>query len=257
MPDGKASGAPAAGTDGVATKGKKAKNTRKAVNNSRAAAAKKAQATRKRNLNPNKMAKETEPRKHRSHADAAKAAVSTQELNAVSGSDAGSEKNDTDVEAANSPGNINYKKGADCGVEKKDKEAAAPSFYTSSTATRAQQPAGATVGGTSSSEITVKTIPSSPRVTQLLVAAAPPAAAAASRAPTSNVGFGRDTAAKAPTLLTRAPPTLTTTAFTSRRAHSARTDNKTIKTANSSPPACFWLSGARRVDGTADSASLG
>jgi len=227
------------------------------VNISRAAAAKKAQATRKRNLNPNKTANETEPRKHRNRADAAGAEAPTQELNAVFGSNAGSHKNDTDVEAANSLGNINDKKGADCGVKKSDKDAATPSFNKSSMAKRAQQPAGATVDGTSSSGITVNTMPSLPRVTQLLVAAAPPGAAAASHAPTSNVDVGCHAAAKAATFFTRAPPPQTPTAFTGRCADGSRIHNNTTKATNSSPPASFRLSGARRVDGTADSASPG
>jgi len=257
MPDGRSSGAPTAGTDGFSTKGKTSKTTRKAVKNSCAAASKNVQATRKRNLNPNKTANETEPRKLRKRADAAEAAVSTPELNAVFGSDAGSDKDETDVEAANSPGDINGKKDADCGVKKNDKDAAAPSFEESSTATRAQQPAGATVGGTSCSGMTVKRTPSSPRVTQPLVPESLTAAAAASRAPTGNVDLGRDTAATAAAFLPRAPPPGTPTAFTGRRADSARMDNNNTIAPDSSPPALFRLSGARPVCGTAYSASLG
>ena len=173
------------------------------------------------------------------------------------GSDAGSDKDDTDVEAANSPGVINGKKDADCGVKKNDKDAAAPSFEESSTATRAQQRAGATAGGTSCSGMTVKKTAASPRVTQPPVPASPTAAAAASRAPTGNVDLGRDTAATAAAFLPRAPPPGTPTAFTGRRADSARMDNSNTKAPDSSPPASFRLSGARPVYGTAYSASLG
>jgi len=231
--------------------------TRQAVKNSRAAAAKTAQSTRKRNLNSNKMANETVPRKLRKLADAAEAAVSTPKLNAVFGSDTGSDKDDTDLEPAKIPGDSNGNKGSDCGVNKNDKDAAAPSLDESSTATRAQQLPRATVCGTSSSEVTVKQTPSSPRVTQHLVAAAPPAAAAASRAPTGNLDLGCDTASKAAASVPRAPLPRTQTVFTSRRADGARMESKTTNAPDSCTPASFRIFGAPRVDGTADSSSLG
>jgi len=125
MPAGEAPGAAAAGKDGAAPKPKKAKLTRKEVEESSAAPRTRSQATRKRNLPT--LPNQASPRKLRKRGDASAPTPTRQEVNAVFGSDAGSDAEDEGgKEVTTSPRNEDKEFGCE-GGSMNSNEASAPS----------------------------------------------------------------------------------------------------------------------------------
>ena len=247
MPAGGSAGASDSGKHGTARKDKKAKPSKKEMKAARSAAAKKAQATRKRNLTM--AADEVGPRKTRRCAHASAPAPTRQEVNDVFGSDAGSDDGCQEGNAAlDIPGNELDQEETNYTGEKNNNGVSAPRPRTIPPL-EATAPTGGSAGGRDDGRNTAGKAPSSsPR------ASSPPSVAARTGGKKDGGTAGRTAGRKPPASSPRVPPPLLAAARTGG-TNDGRTTGR--KAPASSPRVQPPPLAAARTGGTNDGSMAG